>query len=197
MYVSALRTTLNGTPKQVREALMNTCAQMLACYRQQCASPSSAGELYTAAARDLREMASTVSMHAALRLVLVAYIARRARDLTGRRCCCILNRSADPARVHEAAAGLHQLHHQERHAARRRRRRHRRAQHPHVPRQRHARQDQPSFFLPQTCAAGMRAIYIIHVQCQNYYAVALDVVSFDFKIFITKAKAFTSCDRKE
>lgn len=41
----AIRSTLNSNPKQVREHLMNQCAQILACYRQKCASPSSAGQL--------------------------------------------------------------------------------------------------------------------------------------------------------
>ncbi|ELT99740.1 hypothetical protein CAPTEDRAFT_210583 [Capitella teleta] len=41
----AIRQSLNSNPKQVREDLMNRCAQVLACYRKNCASPSSAGQL--------------------------------------------------------------------------------------------------------------------------------------------------------
>ncbi|XP_046354960.1 protein transport protein Sec24C-like [Haliotis rufescens] len=37
--------TLNSNPKQVREYVMNEVAQILACYRKNCASPSSAGQL--------------------------------------------------------------------------------------------------------------------------------------------------------
>ena len=43
--VSAIRNTVNGTPKAVRESMMTQCAQILACYRKNCASPSSAGQL--------------------------------------------------------------------------------------------------------------------------------------------------------
>lgn len=42
---SAIRTTLNANPKQVREHIMNEVAQILACYRKNCANPSSAGQL--------------------------------------------------------------------------------------------------------------------------------------------------------
>ncbi|XP_069690232.1 protein transport protein Sec24C isoform X2 [Periplaneta americana] len=36
---------LDSSPKPVKENLVNRCAQMLACYRKNCASPSSAGQL--------------------------------------------------------------------------------------------------------------------------------------------------------
>jgi protein transport protein SEC24 len=36
---------LESSPKLVKENLVNRCAQMLACYRKNCASPSSAGQL--------------------------------------------------------------------------------------------------------------------------------------------------------
>lgn len=36
---------LESSPKSVKENLVNRCAQMLACYRKNCASPSSAGQL--------------------------------------------------------------------------------------------------------------------------------------------------------
>lgn len=36
---------MNSHSKQVRENLMNQCAQILACYRKNCASPSSSGQL--------------------------------------------------------------------------------------------------------------------------------------------------------
>lgn len=42
---SAIRTSLNANPKQVREHIMNEVAQILACYRKNCANPSSAGQL--------------------------------------------------------------------------------------------------------------------------------------------------------
>ncbi|XP_067008422.2 protein transport protein Sec24C [Anabrus simplex] len=36
---------LESSPKPVKDSLVNRCAQMLACYRKNCASPSSAGQL--------------------------------------------------------------------------------------------------------------------------------------------------------
>jgi protein transport protein SEC24 len=45
MAKQAIRECLNSTSKQVRDNLMNQCAQILACYRKNCASPSSAGQL--------------------------------------------------------------------------------------------------------------------------------------------------------
>ncbi|XP_063076747.1 protein transport protein Sec24C isoform X2 [Engraulis encrasicolus] len=41
----AFRSVLNGPTKNVRDSLINQCAQILACYRKNCASPSSAGQL--------------------------------------------------------------------------------------------------------------------------------------------------------
>ncbi|XP_068161056.1 protein transport protein Sec24C isoform X2 [Antennarius striatus] len=41
----AFRGVLNNPTKAVRETLINQCAQILACYRKNCASPSSAGQL--------------------------------------------------------------------------------------------------------------------------------------------------------
>ncbi|XP_055875953.1 protein transport protein Sec24C-like [Biomphalaria glabrata] len=41
----AIRTSLNANPKQVREHIMNEVAQILACYRKNCANPSSVGQL--------------------------------------------------------------------------------------------------------------------------------------------------------
>lgn len=41
----AIRTSLNANPKQVREHIMNETAQILACYRKNCANPSSPGQL--------------------------------------------------------------------------------------------------------------------------------------------------------
>ncbi|XP_068702703.1 protein transport protein Sec24C-like isoform X2 [Montipora foliosa] len=41
----AVRQVYTSTPKAIRENLMNQCAQILACYRRNCASPSSAGQL--------------------------------------------------------------------------------------------------------------------------------------------------------
>jgi protein transport protein SEC24 len=36
---------MDNTPKQVKDTLINRAAQILACYRKNCASPSSAGQL--------------------------------------------------------------------------------------------------------------------------------------------------------
>ncbi|ESO85828.1 hypothetical protein LOTGIDRAFT_221280 [Lottia gigantea] len=41
----AIRNILNTNPKQVREHIMNEVSQILACYRKNCANPSSAGQL--------------------------------------------------------------------------------------------------------------------------------------------------------
>lgn len=41
----AYRGVLNNPVKTVRDTLINQCAQILACYRKNCASPSSAGQL--------------------------------------------------------------------------------------------------------------------------------------------------------
>ncbi|XP_032087564.1 protein transport protein Sec24C isoform X2 [Thamnophis elegans] len=41
----AYRGVLNNPVKTVRDSLINQCAQILACYRKNCASPSSAGQL--------------------------------------------------------------------------------------------------------------------------------------------------------
>uniref|UniRef100_A0A8C9XTX1 SEC24 homolog C, COPII coat complex component n=1 Tax=Sander lucioperca TaxID=283035 RepID=A0A8C9XTX1_SANLU len=41
----AFRGLLNNPTKAVRDTLINQCAQILACYRKNCASPSSAGQL--------------------------------------------------------------------------------------------------------------------------------------------------------
>lgn len=41
----AIRNTLNHNPKHVREHIMNEVSQILACYRKNCANPSSAGQL--------------------------------------------------------------------------------------------------------------------------------------------------------
>lgn len=41
----AYRGVLNSPVKSVRDSLINQCAQILACYRKNCASPSSAGQL--------------------------------------------------------------------------------------------------------------------------------------------------------
>ncbi|XP_051968721.1 protein transport protein Sec24C-like isoform X3 [Xyrauchen texanus] len=41
----AFRSVLSSPTKNVRDSLLNQCAQILACYRKNCASPSSAGQL--------------------------------------------------------------------------------------------------------------------------------------------------------
>ncbi|XP_021573684.1 protein transport protein Sec24C [Carlito syrichta] len=45
MAKSAYRGVLNSPVKAVRDTLITQCAQILACYRKNCASPSSAGQL--------------------------------------------------------------------------------------------------------------------------------------------------------
>ncbi|XP_067937652.1 protein transport protein Sec24C-like [Watersipora subatra] len=42
---TAVRDQLEKTPKVVRERIMTQCAEILACYRRNCANPSSAGQL--------------------------------------------------------------------------------------------------------------------------------------------------------
>lgn len=42
---AAYRAVLNNSTKTVRESLINQSAQILACYRKNCASPSSAGQV--------------------------------------------------------------------------------------------------------------------------------------------------------
>ena len=44
-YSTAIGRVCDSTPKQTKEKLMNRCAQILACYRKNLASPSSAGQL--------------------------------------------------------------------------------------------------------------------------------------------------------
>ena len=45
LHVAAVRDQLLKTPKDVREAIMTQCAEILACYRKNCANPSSVGQL--------------------------------------------------------------------------------------------------------------------------------------------------------
>ena len=53
--VAAFRGVLSNPTKAVRDTLVNQCAQILACYRKNCASPSSAGQvLKTTCQRFLR-----------------------------------------------------------------------------------------------------------------------------------------------
>jgi len=42
---SSISRLMESNPKSVKESLMQQCAQILACYRKNCASPSSAGQL--------------------------------------------------------------------------------------------------------------------------------------------------------
>ena len=42
---SSISKLMESSPKQVKETLMSQCATILACYRKNCASPSSAGQL--------------------------------------------------------------------------------------------------------------------------------------------------------
>lgn len=44
-FPEAYRGVLNNPVKTVRDTLINQCAQILACYRKNCASPSSAGQV--------------------------------------------------------------------------------------------------------------------------------------------------------
>jgi protein transport protein SEC24 len=41
----AIQKLMESNPKSVKEWLIANCAQILACYRKNCASPSSAGQL--------------------------------------------------------------------------------------------------------------------------------------------------------
>ena len=43
----AYRSVLTTPTKTVRDTLVNQCAQILSCYRKNCASPSSAGQVST------------------------------------------------------------------------------------------------------------------------------------------------------
>lgn len=45
LFISAIKSLLNNNPCQVRESITNDVAHILACYRKNCASPSSAGQL--------------------------------------------------------------------------------------------------------------------------------------------------------
>lgn len=45
MLFAALFRLRENPPKQVKDSLIQRCAMMLACYRKNCASPSSAGQL--------------------------------------------------------------------------------------------------------------------------------------------------------
>uniref|UniRef100_A0A7N8XLY6 SEC24 homolog C, COPII coat complex component n=1 Tax=Mastacembelus armatus TaxID=205130 RepID=A0A7N8XLY6_9TELE len=47
----AFRGVLNNPTKTVRDTLINQCAQILACYRKNCASPSSAGQVLKTSAQ--------------------------------------------------------------------------------------------------------------------------------------------------
>jgi hypothetical protein len=44
-FLTAIRNTLNKSPRETREHIMTEVANVLACYRKNCASPSSAGQL--------------------------------------------------------------------------------------------------------------------------------------------------------
>lgn len=43
--ISALRQVLNSNPQTIKDALVQRCAQILSCYRQHCATPSTSGQL--------------------------------------------------------------------------------------------------------------------------------------------------------
>ena len=45
MAKQSISRLMETNPKTVKENLINQCAQILACYRKNCASPSSAGQL--------------------------------------------------------------------------------------------------------------------------------------------------------
>lgn len=45
LFHPAYRGVLNSPVKTVRDTLITQCAQILACYRKNCASPSSAGQV--------------------------------------------------------------------------------------------------------------------------------------------------------
>lgn len=93
----AYRGVMNNPIKNVRDSLVNQCAQILACYRKNCASPSSAGQVKTAASlitannrvTDYSIAVCTTAMTISNYLVAL----------------CV----ADPPRVHEAASCVSQL----------------------------------------------------------------------------------------
>lgn len=88
MCVAAFRGMVNNPTKAVRDTLVNQCAQILACYRKNCASPSSAGQVLNTQPADIT---STVT---------------RWNTLFIQSACCL---PADPPGVHEAVTGLSEL----------------------------------------------------------------------------------------
>lgn len=90
----AYRSVLNNPTKNVRDSLVNQCAQILACYRKNCASPSSAGQVNTAALL-ITANSSVTDYSIAVCINISNYPVA----------LCV----ADPTRVHEAASCVSQL----------------------------------------------------------------------------------------
>ncbi|CDQ88749.1 unnamed protein product [Oncorhynchus mykiss] len=59
----AYRSLLNTPTKTVRDTLVNQCAQILACYRKNCASPSSAGQVSHSHSPPLGQVSDTRMIH--------------------------------------------------------------------------------------------------------------------------------------
>lgn len=93
LFLSALRGILNNPTKTVRDTLINQCAQILACYRKNCASPSSAGQVLKTSACPLVCQRVIAEKTQCERHLYVSFC----------------RPSADPSRVHEAVTSLSEL----------------------------------------------------------------------------------------
>lgn len=96
VYFIAFRSVLNNPTKNVRDSLVNQCAQILACYRKNCASPSSAGQVNAAAY--IINANSSVTDEQLFEAVTLNISNHHVALCT-----------ADPSRVHEAASCVSQL----------------------------------------------------------------------------------------
>lgn len=72
LAVAAFRGVLSNPTKAVRDTLVNQCAQILACYRKNCASPSSAGQVLLSHHASFTEMSrlSPLSLSLCSQLIL-------------------------------------------------------------------------------------------------------------------------------
>lgn len=117
LCVAAYRGVLNNPTKAVRDTLVNQCAQILACYRKNCASPSSAGQV-------LKIMQTT---HPPSHRWIPAAHTETTKSISVFWILCFtftyfqvtlcVYVPADPPRVHEAVTGLSELCAEERRAA--------------------------------------------------------------------------------
>lgn len=97
VYIIAYRSVLNNPTKNVRDILVNQCAQILACYRKNCASPSSAGQVNATAI--LINANSSITDELLFKDYNIFNISNYRVALC----------AADPPRVHEAASCVSQL----------------------------------------------------------------------------------------